>query len=171
MLARLQQFLGQFWLLLTALAYLCGAAAIAIGVNAAGKRADQGPGQGGWAGPIAWMASGAALMAMPALLNALSNSLIGSNWDSVGPEIFSTAPNLLEAFDGHATQETIIGILRIVQFLGGIAIFRGVILLNAAAQPGQQQGLGAGLTHVIGGALALNIGDVLRLLNDLAAPA
>ena len=169
LIARLQVFLGEFYILTVAVAWATGIAAIVIGLRAAARRADQGPGSGGWAGAISWMLTGTALMSLPTLLDVLSRSVIRDSWNAVGVEIFSTAPDLLEAFDGAASQETIVGILRIVQFLGVIAVFRGLLLMNASVQPGQQATLGAGLTFVAGGTLALNIGPLLSMLNRLVA--
>lgn len=169
LIARMQVFLGEFYLLVVVIAWATGITAIVIGARAAAARAEQGPGSGGWAGAIAWMLAGFALMSLPALLDVLSRSVIRDSWKSVGAEIFSTAPELLSGFDGSAAETTILGILRIVQFLGVIAIFRGILLLNASAQPGQQPTVGAGLTFVAGGVLALNIGPVLAMLNDLVA--
>ncbi len=169
LIARMEVFLGDFHVLVVAIAWATGITAIVIGARAAAGRAEQGPGAGGWAGAISWILTGVALLSLPTLLDVLSQSVIRDSWESVGVEIFSTAPELLSALDGRATEATIVGILRIVQFLGVIAVFRGLLLLNASVQPGGQPTVGAGLTFVAGGVLALNIGPVLTMLNDLVA--
>ena len=169
LIARLEVYLQEFHLLVVVIAWATGIAAVVIGLRSAARRAEQGPGGGGWAGPISWMLSGLALLALPTLLGVLSRSVIRGGWSQVTPEIFATAPELLQVFDGHVTQDTVVGILRIVQFLGVIAIFRGILLLNASCQPGQQPTVGAGLTFIVGGTLAFNIGAVLGMLNELVA--
>ena len=166
---RLQLYLGDFWLLVEWIAWLTGAAMVVISVNAAGKRADRGPGQDGWTGPIAWLLSGIALLALPKLINRLTASLIPGQWTEVTSSIFATAPTLMSAFDGAAAEETIVGILRIIQFVGLLGIFRGILLLNAAAQPARRATVGAGMTHLAGGALAVNIGPVINILDNLVA--
>ncbi len=167
LILRLKLFLSDFWMLVEWIAWLTGAAAVVIGVNAAGRRADQGPGQGGWAGPIAWMLSGFALLSIPKLVDSLTATMIPGQWTHATSQIFSTAPNLMAAFDGAAAAETIVGILRIIQFIGFLAVFRGILLLNAAAQPAQRATVGAGMTHLAGGALAVNISAVLGILDGL----
>lgn len=170
LIARLQGYLGDFRILVYAAAFATGIAMVAAGVAAAARRADQGPGQGGWAGPIALMIGGFALAALPATVDSLASSIIPGQWSDATIEIFSTAPALLSAFDGAASRDTIVGILRIVQFIGVLAIFRGILMLNASAQPGRAATAGAGITHLAGGALAVNIGPVLGILDRLVAP-
>ena len=170
LIARLQEYLGEFRILVYAAAFAAGAAMIIAGVAAAARRADQGPGQGGWAGPIALMIAGFGLAALPAAVNSLAASIIPGQWSDATIEIFSTAPTLLSAFDGAAARDTIVGILRIVQFIGILAIFRGILILNASAQPSRTATAGAGITHLAGGALAVNIGPVLGMLESLVAP-
>ncbi len=168
-IARLQHALGDFWTLVWAAAWVTGAAMAAAGLAAAGRRADQGPGQGGWAGPAAMLLCGCALLAFPSFVDSLTATMIAGQWEHAGPEIFARAPELLRIFENRATRETIIGILRIIQFVGLLAIFRGVLILNAAAQPAQRGTVGAGLTHLVGGGLAVNIGPVLDMIEALVA--
>ena len=169
LLARLERYLGDFYLLIVVTAWATGLAAMAIGVRAAAMRSEQGPGSGGWAWAVACMAAGVCLMALPTLLDVLSRSVIGETWSSVGVEIFATAPELLSVFEAEVSRTAIIGILRFVQLLGVVAVFRGLLLLNRSVQPGQQPTVGAGLTYVCGGVLALNIGPVLGMLNGLVS--
>ena len=167
LIARLEVYLGQFFTLVVVIAQATGFVAVVIGVRSAGRRAEQGTGGGGWAGPISWIFSGIFLLSLPYTLSVLSRSVIRDGWSQVSAEIFTTAPDLLDALDGDVAEATVVGILRIVQFLGVIAIFRGILLLNASCQPGQQPTVGAGLTFIAGGTLALNIGSVLGALNEL----
>ncbi|MCY4006140.1 MAG: hypothetical protein OXE84_04830 [Rhodobacteraceae bacterium] len=163
----LRAFLGPLELLVYAIAWVTGAAMMVIGVSMAAHRADQGPGRGGWAGPIACLLAGSALLALPTLLNVLSNSLFRDDWSAVTTDIFSTAPHLTQAFEQQVTQDTIVAILLFVQLVGIVAVFRGILLLNAAVD--RRATIGAGLTHLIGGALALNIGPVLNIIDGLVA--
>ncbi len=169
LIARLEVYLGEFYALVVAIAWATGIAAIVIGTRAAAMRSEQGPGSGGWSGAIAWILMGVCLIMLPSLLDVLSQSVIRDSWSSVGVEIFSTAPELVGVFDGQVSRTAIVGILRFVQLLGVIAIFRGLLILNASVQPGQQPTIGAGMTYLGGGVLALNIGPVLAALNDLVA--
>ena len=156
-------------MVVVALAWVMGVIAVTIGVSAAARRSDQSRGSEGWVGPIAWMITGFVLMAFPVFVNVVTRSVFDGEWSLASATLFSSAPHLLSVFDGHATQETILGILIIIQFLGFIAMFRGVWMLNGSAQIGQQPTVGAGLVHLVGGVLALNIDVVLEILDQLVS--
>ncbi len=165
-IAGLQEFLGPLEILIYVIAWLTGAAMMIIGISLAAQRADQGPGRGGWGGPVTCLVAGAALLALPTLLDTLTRSLFPQDeWSAVTVSIFATAPHLTQVFEEQVTQETIVAILQFVQLVGILAVFRGILLLNAAVD--RRATVGAGLTHLAGGALAINIGPVLAIIDGL----
>lgn len=60
--------------------------------------------------------------------------------------------------------ETVVAILRFVQIVGLIAFFRGWLIIKTAVEGGQAT-IPQGATHIIGGAMAINIGDMLSIFN------
>lgn len=70
--------------------------------------------------------------------------------------------------EGHGFDPTSIYVMigQVVQLLGFIAFIRGWILLaRAAHQGGQQPGIiGKGITHIVGGVLAINIFETWRII-------
>jgi hypothetical protein len=66
----------------------------------------------------------------------------------------------------------IIGITLIVQFVGVIAIARGLYLLNMSAQSAQgPKTFGPGLTFVIAGAMATNFPIFVGVMENLISTA
>lgn len=99
--------------------------------------------------PIAMFLCGVFLWAMTGTLDAISQSL------AMGP----SAGNVLLDYKGNQTgtsKEAIKGVLIFIQLLGYIAFIRGVLMLNQAGM-GKDGMVGRGLTHCIGGVLAINI--------------
>ena len=169
--ARLHVYVGQFAVMIYALATLLGVLFVIVGLRAAALRSEQGSHGGGWGGPIAWIVVGLLLLAFPATVLTLSQSLFGTGGMKTEiAEVFTEAPDLLRVFETHASRETIEGLMRIVQLFGLIAIVRGLFLLNAHVQPNRPPSFGAGMTHLVGGVLAVNIVSVLIMLNEIVGP-
>ena len=166
-LARLQVFAVEFELLIFGLCTLFGIVFIVVGLRAATLRSELGPARGGWAGPISWVLCGVVFLGMPRFLGVLSQSVF-SRSDQVGAhQILAYAPDMVDVFAREHSLATIEGIIQVVQVIGLIGVVRGIFLLNNALQPAGQGGLGAGITHLIGGILAYNIVVFMGVLNDL----
>ena len=61
------------------------------------------------------------------------------------------------------------GVLAFIQMIGYIAFFRGILLLNQAGM-GKNDVMGKGLTHLFGGAAAINIKIFAQVLGNTFAP-
>lgn len=61
------------------------------------------------------------------------------------------------------------GILAFIQLIGYVAFFRGILLLNQAGL-GKNEAMGKGLTHLFGGAMAINIRVFAQVLGNTFAP-
>jgi hypothetical protein len=75
---------------------------------------------------------------------------------------------MLQPLDHEQARTIVIALLRIVQLIGLIGFIRGLTLMNKSAYRGPYSGLfGQGLTHVIGGVLAMNIVQFVGMIEDL----
>ncbi len=166
-LARLQVYVSQFELLVIGVALICGIVFMVIGLRRAALRAEMGPGQGSWAGPISWLLAGIVLIALPRFLTVLSQSVFADPLQREVGDILALAPDMVSFFQEDMSLQTIQGILRVVQLIGLIAVVRGIFILNSAVQPGTQAGIGAGITHLIGGIFAYNVVLFMEVLNEL----
>lgn len=166
-IARLQQYVSSFESLVYGISMLCGIIFLMIGLRRASIRAETGPGQGSWAACISWMLAGIVLIAMPEFLSALSQTVFATPVQKNVTDITALAPELVSLFQREMGLQVIEGILRVVQLIGLIAVVRGVFILNSAIQPGSAAGIGAGITHLLGGIAAYNIVLFAEVLNAL----
>lgn len=122
------------------------------------KLKDVGDGRTQLKTPI-WMAIiGAALVAMPASIDTVTQTLsLGSNTGTqlLSQSSSSSIPGVSDALNG---------ILLFVKLLGHLAFFRGLLILKDYGSDKQGAGLGRGLTHLFGGAAAININATTSLI-------
>lgn len=167
-------FLDEFQRLFGVICFVLGVIFAIRGLMGAAKRQEMGPGQGSWGGPLMMFTTGVLFVAMPGLVNSLSQTFFALNSPSSPDSIFSYAPATIGIMDGAEARTIIIGITAIVQFIGLIAIARGLYLLNLSAQSAQgPRTFGPGLTFVIAGAMAVNFPTFVGVMEALitAAPA
>lgn len=67
-------------------------------------------------------------------------------------------------------QAALEGVMLFVKLVGHIAFFRGFLLLKGVAEGNQQATIGRALTHIFGGAAAINIGATVNMLANTFAP-
>ncbi|WP_234774541.1 hypothetical protein [Paraburkholderia tropica] len=122
------------------------------------KLKDVGDGRTALKTPL-WMAViGAALIAMPAWIDTMTQTMsLGTN---TGTQLLSQAGSSSIPGMGDAMN----GILLFVKLLGHLAFFRGLLILKDYGSDKQGAGLGRGLTHLFGGAAAININATASML-------
>jgi len=72
---------------------------------------------------------------------------------------------LVGAADTKAADNTIKAIMAFVQIIGGISFLRGWLIIKTAIEGGGQATVPQGATHIIGGAMAINIDKMLTILD------
>jgi len=165
---RVVGFLDEFERLFGVLCFVLGVIFGIRGLMAAAKRQEMGAGQGSWAGPMMMFTTGVLFVAMPGLVNSLSQTIFALNTPSTADSIFSYAPATIGIMDGAEARTLIVGITAVVQFIGLIAIARGLYMLNMSAQGGQGPStFGPGLTFVIAGAIATNFPIFVGVMENL----
>lgn len=127
-------------------------------------------GQAGWGAPAATFFVATAFAAMPALLSSLSLTIFSTDIEDAST-IFSHAPLTVGVLDGGEARSLIVGIVRIIQFVGMVAIARGLLMLNSSAQgAGGPKTFGPGLTFVISGSMATNFPFFMRIMENIITP-
>ena len=102
-------------------------------------------------GPFLQFFVGVGLFYMPYFISSLNLTLF--NTDAIASSILSWTATSGDDFDTY-----VIPILGVIQIIGIISFIRGWVMLAKATNPGQQPGaISKGITHVIGGILAVNI--------------
>lgn len=153
------RLLTPFSRLIYAACFVAGVVFVLRGLNRASRAVDMGR-----TGPndryttfrgLSEILTGAFLISLPGLLLVLSETFFGTGIESPD-SIFAHAPSTLGLFSpGSPGRAMISGIIGIIQFIGIIAVIRGIMLLNMNAQ-GATQGIGPGVTFLVSGAMAVN---------------
>lgn len=111
----------------------------------------------GIAGPLLMMFVGAALIFSPQFIEVINNTFFAQ---SEVQELAYTAGDA-DIFSQYKD------LLRIVQFIGLIALLRGFLILSKATGQGVQPGtISKGFMHIFGGVLAVNIMTTIQIVNN-----
>ena len=115
--------------------------------------------------PVTLIFVGVMLVALPASINMATETMsLGKNTGHLVFSIGSSA-SLPPGMDA-----AIKGVLLFVKMVGHIAIVRGFFILKRLGE-GQQGEMGRALTHIFGGALAVNINKTVEILaNTVGMP-
>lgn len=149
--------------LLYALSWVIGVVFVIMAVRLAAKSSEQGRGVFGQPGAntsaVAWsFVIGIAFIALPGILQSLTQTFFAQETPAAS-EIFAYTPATIGMLEsGSPARAIIVGMTTIVQFVGVIAVMRGLLLLRATALGGGQgpSHFGAGMTFVISGVMAVN---------------
>lgn len=153
--------------LVSGICFLIGFVMTIQALKQAQRRQEMGAGQGGWNGPISSFITAAMFLSLPTLLNVLNVSLFGVTAQSAA-SVFSYADSTIGAINEESAREMISGLVMIVQFMGIIAVCRGLYLLNQSAQGAQgPKTFGPGFTFVICGVAATNFPLFVGLMESL----
>jgi hypothetical protein len=153
--------------LVSGICFLIGFLMTMSALKQAQRRQEMGPGQGGWNAPIATFITAAMFLSLPTLLNVLNVSIFGATSQSAS-SVFSYADSTIGAITEDAAVEMITGLVLIIQFMGVIAVARGIFLLNQSAQGGQgPKTFGPGFTFIIAGVAATNFPLFVGLMESL----
>jgi len=161
--------LPAFTSLLFGLATLVGLWLVIAAVRDAGRYNDSSASREGVGGPLVKLIVGVFLISFPGVLRSLTQTFLGEESIEHPSKVFSYAPKVVGLFaEGSAQAQTLVAVLLIVQFVGLIAVFRGLLLFNAHYSGiGSRPSFGAAVTHLIGGIAAVNIAMVLGLFEHL----
>lgn len=150
-----------FSVLLYAISFFLGVLFVMTGLGKMARQAEMGStrspaSMGGYWGPLYQMITGVFFIAMPALIVTLNATIFGVGIQSAD-RVFEYAPATVGLFEpGSPGRQMLVGIIMIIQFLGFVAIMRGIYLLNRAAQGDSGPTFGPGVTFIISGVLAMN---------------
>ena len=108
--------------------------------------------------PMTLAVVGALLVALPGTINMATETMaLGAN---TGLAVFDVGGSDTMPGLGAAMQ----GVLLFVKLIGHIAIVRGLLIFKKAGEGGQGGEVGRGLTHILGGAAAVNINKTIEIL-------
>lgn len=150
--------------LVVGFAFVTGIVVSVIGLIRLKEYAEQG-GRVKVSAPIGLLLVGACLIALPGMIDTATETMsLGAN----------TGKNLLSEPGGEGMPAqmaaAIAGVLLFIKLIGHIAFFRGFLILKRLADGDQQATVGRAVTHIFGGAAAININATAAILAATFAP-
>ncbi len=150
--------------LLMLFAYLAGMILVIVGIMRLMKSAQDGPrGPGGFGTIMTFLIAGA-LFSADEMMAAFGSTLFGTFNSATNASLTFNAG--LEAVEEEHVLSVISAVLAFVMVLGWISFIRGWFIIRNVAEGNQQASLMAGMTHLFGGALAINLGGVLNAVQE-----
>jgi hypothetical protein len=153
---------GPMQALLTAFSYLAGIALLLVGISRLTKRMEEGPRGPAGFGTIMTFISSGALFNFGSSLGAFVGSIMGNN--ELLTKITVDSKIIPDAADAQKIQAVLEGVEVFVILVGYIAFIRGWFVLKNFADGQQGATMAQGLTFLFGGALAINIGELVNAL-------
>jgi hypothetical protein len=147
--------------LLTAFTYISAIVLLLVGISRLTKRMEEGPkGPAGLGTMMTFLASGA-LFSFGDMMGTFSTSLFGNS--TVMTQATITAA-VIDPADADKIAKVVEAIMTFVMIVGFIAFIRGWFVLKAFADGQSGATLAQGLTFLFGGALAINLGELVNVL-------
>lgn len=166
--AMVVRFVGDIFVpmqyLLRGFTYLAGIVLIMIGISRLLKSAQEGPRGPGGLGTIMTFITAGALFSFHQMLGGWVGSLFGEAQTLNYANLQYTGG--MEDTEVAHVHAVISGVIAFVAILGWISFIRGWFIIRDVAEGSHQASLMAGMTHLFGGALAVNLGGVINAVQD-----
>lgn len=153
---------GPVELLLIAFTYIAGIIFLLVGINRLTKKMEEGPRGPAGLGTIVTFIAAAALFSFGDSMGSFSASLFGDSTVMTKSTISATV--ISNATDRDRIQAVIEGVMAFIMIVGYIAFIRGWFVLKSFADGMQGATLAQGLVFLFGGALAINLGELVNVL-------
>lgn len=151
-------------LMLTAFSYLSGILLLIVGISRLTKRMEEGPRGPAGMGTIMTFVAAGALFSFGDTIGTFSSSLFGN--EQVMTQSSISEDVIGDENDRERIQAVIEGVMVFVMLVGYIAFIRGWFVLKAFADGQQGATVAQGLTFLIGGSLAINLGELVNALQE-----
>ncbi len=150
--------------LLFGFCYLAGIFLIMLGISRLLKSEQDGPRGPAGIGTIMTFLVGGALVSADKMLGSTLGSLFNDTISDSNGVLNYTAGMDGTAL-GHA-HAVIAAIVAFVAIIGWVSFIRGLFILRGISEGNSQASMMAALTHILGGALAINLGGVIMAVQN-----
>lgn len=141
--------------LLSHVSIIAGLAFMFVGIFRLTKGAQDGP-QAPWGrGTIGTFLLASALLSLPSMMGASQTSLFGKHIVSTYAVLADSSS--MDAMIAARANQAIQAVFMFVQIVGWFSFVRGLFILRSNAEGNGQASMSAGFTHIIGGAIAVNL--------------
>lgn len=156
----MNDILGPTHVVLNFFCTVAGMIFIMVGISRLIKSSQEGTRGPGGMGTIGTFIIGAILLSATTILRAASSSIFGSPVTTTFASMtYTTGMSVAET---QAAHNVISAVLKFMLVIGMISFVRGIFIMRDVAEGKQQASTMAGMTHIIGGALAVNLGPLLN---------
>lgn len=152
--------LGPIHSILNFFAFVAGVIFIMIGISRLIKNAQDGARGPGGLGTIITFVAGGALLSYNEFVRAFTSSFFGDVQTLTFAEMQYT-DGMTDAEVQHA-HTVLSAVLKFMIIVGLISFVRGIFICRNVAEGNGQASIMAGLTHMVGGALAVNLGPLMN---------
>lgn len=152
---------GPMSLVLSAFAYLGGILLIIIAISRITRSYQEGARGPTGIGTIMTLLAGGALLSSASMMAAFSNSIFGDSTSFTNP-VFSDELSAALGDSEEKIKATIQALIAFIVIVGWIAFIRGWFVLKSVADGNSQVSMAQALTFLFGGALAVNIGNLIN---------
>lgn len=167
--ASLVNFVADLWqplqIAIGAFGYLAGLVLTVVAISRLVKTAQDGPKGPASFGTIMTFITAGALFSLDSLMGAFSKSIFGSHVIKTYPALsarMKTGDDMVNAqIEGVLTS-----IVAFVALVGWISFVRGFFIMRDVAEGNQQASLMAASTHLIAGAIAVNLGPFMMAIQS-----
>lgn len=149
--------------LIFAFGYFAGLVLTCVGISRILKSAQDGPRGPAGMGTIMCFVIAGVLFSLSSIMGAFSSSMFESSTVATFAVLETSTGDA--AVDGHVLA-MISTILVFMTIIGYISFMRGFFIIKDVAEGSSQASLMAGVTHIFGGALAVNLGPLMNAVQN-----
>lgn len=153
-ISNLAEVVGQLEYLLRAVVFAIGLLLVIQALRLAAKRVEFGSQSVSTVKIFTSFIVGIALLSFPQTIGVFLGTIFGVRRPDDPSSIFAYGGEILDPIS--MARPAIRSLIVLIQFIGFIAIARGLLFLNAAANAGGPSSLGPGITFIVAGTLAVN---------------
>jgi hypothetical protein len=141
---------------------------IIIGIFRMMKTMQEGPRGPGGIGTIVTFMTGSALLAIGPVMGAFATTLFGDNIAETQVDLTVPGGGLV-AYE-ERMENFISSVLAYMIVVGWISFLRGLFIFRQVAEGDQQSSMMSAITHMIGGAILVNLGPFLTIVQATVGP-
>ena len=155
---------GPAHVLLNFFSFSVGFILLMIGISRLIKSTQEGTRGPGGLGTVTTFAVAGIFMSATTILRAFSSTFF-NNTDTATTATLTYAAGM-SAAEQAAAYNVINAVLQFMIIVGMISFVRGIFIMRDVSEGSQQASAMAGMTHIIGGALAVNLGPLLNAVQN-----
>jgi hypothetical protein len=145
-------------------AFCAGMIFVMIGISRLIKSAQDGARGPGGLGTIMTFAIGGGLMSFNSLMSAASSTFFGVPVTATNATLSYTVG--MAGAEVDAAHTVVSSIIQFMIIVGLFSFVRGLFIVRSVSEGNQQASIMAGMTHLIGGAAAVNLGPLINAVQQ-----